>query len=91
MDELNNLRKIIDVLDDEILALIAERQVVVERIGRLKATQKIAVFDPKREEILKQYHEELSQKYSLSIEFVIKLFETIMEESRRTQQININQ
>jgi chorismate mutase len=89
MDELTNLRKIIDVLDDEILSLIAERQVVVERIGRLKASQKIAVYDPKREEILKQYHQDLSEKYSLSIEFVINLFEIIMEESRKTQQINI--
>jgi chorismate mutase len=89
MDELTNLRKIIDVLDDEILGLIAERQVVVERIGRLKASHKIAVYDPKREEILKAYHQELSEKYSLSIDFVINLFEIIMEESRRMQQINM--
>lgn len=87
MNELTNLRKIIDVLDDEILSLIAERQVVVERIGKLKASQKLAVFDPKREEILKQYHQELSEKYNLSLDFVINLFEIIMEEARRTQQL----
>lgn len=87
MNELTNLRKIIDVLDDEILSLIAERQVVVERIGKLKASQKLAVFDPKREEILKKYHQELSEKYNLSLDFVINLFEIIMEEARRTQQL----
>lgn len=85
MDELTNLRKIIDVLDDEILSLISERQAVVERIGKLKATQKIAVFDPKREEDLKVYHTELSERYNLSLDFVINLFEIIIQESRKTQ------
>lgn len=90
MDELINLRKIIDVLDDEIVSLISERQEVVERIGKIKAKQKIAVFDPKREEELKLYHEELSKKYNVSLEFIIQLFEIVLEESRRTQNINLN-
>lgn len=87
MDDLINLRKIIDVLDDEILSLISERQIVVEHIGKLKASQNIAIFDPKREEFLKQYHEELSQKYGLSMGFVIELFELVLAESRRTQSV----
>lgn len=90
MDELVNLRKIIDVLDDEILGLISERQEVVTRIGRIKARQKIAVVDLKREEALKEYHEDLGKKYNLSAEFVIRLFEIILEESRKTQHINLN-
>ncbi|MCC2624420.1 MAG: chorismate mutase [Burkholderiales bacterium] len=85
MDELVNLRKIIDLLDDEILGLIAERQEIAVRIGRVKYRQKIAVVDLKREEILKRYHEELGKKYNLSNEFVTRLFEIILEESRKTQ------
>jgi chorismate mutase/prephenate dehydratase len=85
MDELVNLRKIIDLLDDEILGLIAERQEVAVRIGRVKSRQKIAVVDLKREEILKRHHEELGKKYNLSSEFVTRLFEIILEESRKTQ------
>ncbi len=85
MDELVNLRKIIDLLDDEILGLIAERQEIAVRIGRVKSRQKIAVVDLKREEILKHQHEELGKKYNLSMEFVTRLFEIILEESRKTQ------
>ena len=36
MQELENLRKIIDLLDDEIISLISERQAVVAAIGKLK-------------------------------------------------------
>ena len=83
--DLTNLRKIIDVLDDEILSLIAERQIVVSHIGKLKAENKMAVLDKEREDFLKEYHKELSEKYDLSIEFVNQLFEIIMDEARRAQ------
>ncbi|MCC2645432.1 MAG: pheA [Burkholderiales bacterium] len=89
MDELVNLRKIIDVLDDEIISLIAERQEVVVRVGKVKALKKIAVLDSKREELLKQQHAELAKKYNLSAEFVTRLFEIILEESRKTQHVNL--
>jgi len=90
MEDLKNLRKIIDVLDDEILALIAERQEIVERIGKLKSKQNLAVLDQNREEYLKQYHLELSTKHDLSSEFVINLFEIIMAESRKVQSHDSN-
>jgi len=86
MQELENLRKIIDVLDDEIISLISERQVVSERIGKLKSELKIAVLDKAREEYLQDYHKELSEKYSVSPEFVVELFELIFTESRKTQE-----
>ena len=87
MEDLANLRKIIDVLDDEILSLISERQLIVDRIGKFKSANKMAVFDGVREEFLKTYHKELSEKYNLSMEFVNKLFEIIMAEARRSQAI----
>lgn len=86
MQELENLRKIIDVLDDEIISLISERQLISAQIGKLKKDIKIAVFDPKREEYLQAYHKELSEKYSVSPEFVVQIFELIFMESRKTQE-----
>lgn len=87
MEELQNLRKIIDVLDDEIISLISERQSISDRIGKLKHEMGLDVFNHSREEFLKQYHSELSEKYGVSENFVLELFDLIITESRRIQKI----
>jgi chorismate synthase len=43
------VRKEIDLLDDAVLAILAERQQLVGRIGRLKKQKGIPVDDPRRE------------------------------------------
>ncbi|MFA6991989.1 MAG: chorismate mutase [Candidatus Gracilibacteria bacterium] len=62
MDNLNNMRKIIDEIDKNLLALIRQRFKVVQNIRKFKKTKKMGTTDKKREkEILskaKTKHEE---------------------------------
>lgn len=85
MEELSELRRQIDQLDEDIIEKMAKRQKVVEEVRAYKQQRHIAVFDPKREEYLEIYHTRLSQKYNVSIEFIRELFKLIMDESKRIQ------
>lgn len=85
MLELHRLRRDIDQIDDDILSLIAKRQQLSVKIGIIKNQNKIAVFDPEREVMVKNHYCQLSKKYNLKLEFVDELFNLIVAESRRIQ------
>lgn len=51
---IETLRQRIDAIDHRLLALLAERMSVVHEVGEVKRTKNLAVFDPKREELLLQ-------------------------------------
>lgn len=50
--EITRLRERIDQIDHQILNLLAERLAVVHQVGQEKQHKGLAVFDPKREELL---------------------------------------
>ena len=50
--QLEELRKEIDAVDHEILALLAKRAEIVLRVGDLKREKSLPVFDPSREAAL---------------------------------------
>lgn len=85
MSELEQYRSEIDEIDGKLLELLGRRKDVVTKVGEYKRKHSLQVFDPKREEYLHNYYKELSEKYNLSFDFVIQLFEMIIVESRRTQ------
>lgn len=49
MQDINELRKFIDAIDDEILAKLNERMEFVKKIGELKQTTGTAIYRPERE------------------------------------------
>lgn len=77
MEDLENLRKMIDDLDKKILDLINKRAEIVLKIKEWKEENKYPVFDPSREkEILQRIIRENSGP--LSSEAIITIFKTIM-------------
>jgi chorismate mutase len=88
MLNLEQLRAQIDQLDKEIIEKIAQRQRVVEEVRGFKQQHNTPVFDAKREEWLHEYHAKLSETYNVSIEFIQRLFNLIMDESKRIQKLN---
>ena len=52
MNKINNLRSIIDIIDDQIFELIKKRLDVVKEIGEIKRQEAIEVQDTKREQII---------------------------------------
>jgi chorismate mutase-like protein len=84
LDELDQYRSQIDVLDRRLLDLLNERTAVVERIGRVKQERGLAVYEPKREDQV--YANILAHNHGpLSHEAVKRIFERIIDEMRTVQ------
>lgn len=82
---LNELRKIIDELDEELLNVIKQRQDVIHKIGSFKKSHDITVFQLERwQEILKT-RAQWADKRNLSRSHVEKLCQLLHEESIRIQ------
>ncbi len=80
---LEELRKKIDTLDDEIAKLYLERQSVVKEIGEEKARNRTAVADPSREKrIIARVAKSADDEQKI---YLKRVFETIMETSRAYQ------
>ena len=82
-DVLADLRKKIDVVDKDILALILKRLEFVDQVAKVKKANKIPVFVPGREdEILDSLVTGVDSKYA---SYVRDLFISILDISKRYQ------
>ena len=86
--ELEALRRSIDELDGRILQLVAERVKVVLAVGQFKRDNNIAVYDPDRE---RNMLDRLcgSAPEPLDADTVRRIFERLIDESRRIEQHSI--
>lgn len=83
--ELNNLRLIINKLDELIIQSVARRMVVSRTVGAVKRQYGLKIKDPKREKELKKIHQKLAKKNGITYATLRKIFDLIMEESKRIQ------
>lgn len=79
--KLQIFRKEIDIIDDEILNLIAKRMGVSEKIGEYKKEQKVAVLQMDRWKQVLEDHINKGARLGLSAEAVKDIFEIIHRES----------
>jgi chorismate mutase len=82
--ELDELRKQIDAVDDQLLALLTERAKLILKMGSLKKEKGLPIHDPVRENIILTRIREKNQG-PWDNKFLIKLYELIMEESRKLE------
>jgi chorismate mutase len=82
-EELKNLRKEIDVLDTEILALLEKRVETAQKIGAIKAEKGLQISDPIRE---KEVLDNVSKGTKLEKPFVKNLFSSIIEYCKHAEQ-----
>jgi chorismate mutase len=84
--EVYDIRELIDAIDSSILKLLNVRSSLALKIGALKKTHKLAIYDPERE---KQIVDRLISENAGPLESnaVIRLFERIIDESRRLERI----
>lgn len=85
LDELQLLRAEIDVLDSQLLQVLAERQEAARRIGELKRRSGMAVVQPQRYAGLIRSRIEEAVSRNLDPVFVQRLLTLIHEESVRRQ------
>ena len=79
-DELLSLRDQIDMLDDEILLILAKRFEVTAKVGKLKAVKGLDSVDEKREVQKLIDLKARAEEKGLSPEFILNLFKMIFAE-----------
>lgn len=83
---LDQLRERISELDNQLLALLAERRDISVAVGKFKLTTHRPVRDIEREKQLLELLIDKGKKLSLDSHFVTRIFQLIIEESVLTQQ-----
>ena len=89
-EDLGDLRKQIDILDNELIDLLAKRMRVSREIGKFKKEHKMTVLQAARyDEILKKRVEQ-AEAAEMKGEFMLTVMQAIHEESVRQQMEIIN-
>ena len=85
--EIDELRKRINLLDDVLLRIFNERARLAIEIGHVKKELGLAVFDPTRE---KQIFTRMKGDNPGPLDggAIVRLFERVVDESRRLERIN---
>ncbi len=84
-NQLDQLRKIIDELDEEIVQKLSSRMKIAEKIGAYKRDQNVTILQVKRWEEISNRWLALAQALGLNDEFTKKLLQLIHKESIRMQ------
>ena len=80
-NQLKNLRDKIDIIDDEIISLLAERTKIVREVGAFKKANNIKPLDEERfKEVLKSKAAK-AQELDLPQELIEKIYNLIHEHS----------
>ena len=87
---LDELRKKIDLLDDQLLDLLKERMKISEAIGKYKYENNITILQTRRYDEIMNNRRERGTQRGLGEDFVTRLFESIHEESINRQSVIMN-
>ncbi len=82
---LTSLRETIDLIDNNILLLIAERQAIVRQIGVIKKKRGQKIFDKKREVQVLKKQLPVAEDLGLDVRFTEDLLRAIFSLARTTQ------
>ena len=84
-DRLEELRDLIDQLDEEVAQKLSARMDIAERIGEHKRAHQVAILQPERWERILRRQLKLAGHLGLSAEFVEEFMDAIHRESIRRQ------
>ena len=87
--DLDELRKGIDSVDQQILRLLHERVRLVMQVGEYKRERGIPVYDPARERALLDRLCKAAEP-PLDADTIRRIFERLVDESRRIEQHHID-
>jgi len=83
--ELENLRRQLDTIDQKIVSLLAKRQAKVEHVVKLKKTHNLPVYHPAREENLISRLRNQGAEAGLDSDYIEELYRRILRQSRVEQ------
>ncbi|MRS01824.1 chorismate mutase [bacterium] len=83
---IDDFRSEIDRLDGELLKIFNQRAQLALKIGELKKTNGLPIFDPSREKKIFQRMKK-ENPGPLDDQAIVRLFERVIDESRRLERI----
>jgi chorismate mutase len=89
LTEIEELRRRIDVIDDQLIRLLNVRVACALEIGRLKHDASLPIYDPEREKQVLGTVLQAATKLAgpLEAEATVRIFERIIDEARRAERI----
>ncbi len=84
-DQLDQLRRAIDAIDHDMVALLKERQEQVEKVLQLKKAHGLSVYHPAREENLISEKRRIGRAVGLDADYLEDIFRRILRQSRVEQ------
>ncbi|MFT4186407.1 MAG: chorismate mutase [Micrococcaceae bacterium] len=87
LEDLNNLRRELDQIDEHIIAILSRRFSITDMVGALKAKHNLPSLDAEREAQMHERYTQLAADLNLKPEFVSKIFKLIMQESVNNHEI----
>lgn len=81
--ELLDIRKSIDNLDNAIVAILAERFRLTERVGHIKLSLSLPPEDAERERMQEAHYSELAAAYGLDRAALLDIMKTIIGQVKR--------
>ncbi len=81
----NRVRINIDMIDRDLVRLLARRHLMVMRVGRIKAQRGMPVHIPEREVELLDIVREEAERHGLDPTEIEDVFDVILEQSREMQ------
>lgn len=86
MEEISQLRRKIDEIDEEILRLLKERIEISRLIGRIKQEHGVPIRDPQREEEKYKHIAMKATELGLNLDEVRTIYQNIITMSVRAQE-----
>jgi chorismate mutase len=83
---IDEIRSEIDRLDNELLKIFNQRAALALKIGEIKKASGLAVYDPDREKII-FLRMKRENPGPLDNQAIVRLFERVIDESRRLERI----
>ena len=85
MEDLEQIRKQIDVIDEQIVKLIAERRSYMPAVAAYKKKNNLPLFQPERENELLASKKELAGRLNVDSVLINKIYTLILEDSKKLQ------
>jgi chorismate mutase len=85
IETLKNLRKKLDKINAELVDLIAKRQRIVVRVGKIKKKLGLPIVDKKREREIFKTIEALAARREVNVGLAKKIIKLLIEDAKRIQ------
>ena len=85
-EEIKKLRREIDSIDEKIISCLGQRKKIIKKIGQLKHTGNIKIYNAGREKEIKSRIKKIAKKEGIDELVALKLYSIILINSREEQE-----